>query len=96
MNSLPYKLSTTNDQLTSRVGLLTVALMIERLDLSKHLDEAFPELKSNRAISASSYLETLILIQHQGLFHLDDVKHLHEDQALSQVLGISAFLNQVH
>lgn len=88
MNSLPYKLSTTNDQLTSRAGLLTVALMIERLDLSKHLDEAFPKLKSNRAISASSYLETLILMQHQGLFHLDDVKHLHEDQALSQVLGI--------
>lgn len=28
-------------------------------------------------------------MQHQGLFHLDDVKHLHEDHALSQVLGIN-------
>ena len=88
MNSLPYKLSTTNDQLTSRAGLLTVALMIEQLGLSKLLDQAFPEPKSNRAISAASYFETLILMQHQGLFHLDDVKHLHQDQALSQVLGI--------
>jgi hypothetical protein len=89
MNILPYKLTTTNDQLTSRAGLLTVALMMERLALSKHLDEAFPKPKSNRAIAASSYLETLILMQHQGLFHLDDVKQLHEDQALSQVLGIN-------
>ncbi len=88
MNSLPYKLGTTNDQLTSRAGLLTVALMIEQLGLSKLLDQAFPEPKSNRAISAASYFETLILMQHQGLFHLDDVKHLHQDQALSQVLGI--------
>jgi len=89
MNIVPYKISTTKDQLTSRAGLLSVALMMEQLTLSKHFDEAFPELKSNRAIAASSYLETLILMQHQGLFHLDDVKHLHEDQALSQVLGIS-------
>ncbi len=74
MNILPYKLSTTNDQLTSRAGLLTVALMMEQLSLSKHLDRAFPEPKSNRAIGASSYIETLILMQHQGLFHLDDVK----------------------
>ena len=89
MNSLPYKLDTTNDQLTSSAGLLTVALLMEQLELSKHLNEAFPEPKSNRGIAASSYLETLILMQHQSLFHLDDVNHLHEDQALSQVLGIN-------
>ena len=85
MNSLPYKPSTTNDLLTSRAGLLTVALMIEQLGLSKYLYQAFPEPNSNRAISAASYFETLILMQHQGLFHLD-VKHLHQNQALSQVL----------
>ena len=89
MNILPYKISTTKDQLTSRAGLLSVALMMEQLALSKYLDEAFPKPKSNHAIAASSYLETLILMQHQGLFHLNDVKHLHEDQALSQVLGIN-------
>ena len=88
MNIVPYKISTTKDQLTSRAGLLSVALMMEQLALSKYLDKAFPKPKSNRAIAASSYIETLILMQHQGLFHLDDVKHLHEDQALSQVLGI--------
>lgn len=88
MNSLPYKISTTKDQLTSRAGLLSVALLMEQLELAKHLDKAFPKPKSNRGIAASSYFEALILMQHQGLFHLDDVKHLHEDQALSQVLGM--------
>jgi len=88
MNSLPYKISTTKDQLTSRAGLLSIALLMEQLELSRHLDETFPEPKSNRGITASSYLEAMILMQHQGLFHLSDVRHLHEDQALSQVLGM--------
>jgi hypothetical protein len=88
MNSLPYELSTTNDQLTSRAGLLTVALLMERLSLSESIDTHFPAPKSNRGISASSYLETFILMQHEGAFHLDDVKHLHEDEAFIQVLGI--------
>ena len=88
MNILPYKLSTTNDQLTSRAGLLSIALLMEQLELSRHLDRAFPKPKSNRGIAASSYFETLVLMQQQGLFHLNDVKHLHEDQALSQILGI--------
>jgi len=34
-----------------RAGLLTVALMMEQLDLAKHLDDAFPKPKSNRAIA---------------------------------------------
>ena len=62
--------------------------MMEQLQLSKSIDTYFPAPKSNRGIPASSYLETLILMQHEGSFHLDDVKHFHEDEALTQVLGI--------
>ena len=88
MNILPYKLKSTNEQLTSRAGLLLVAQMMNQLELSKSIDNYFPAPKSNRGIPASSYLETLILMQHEGSFHLDDVKHFHEDEALTQVLGI--------
>ena len=88
MNILPYKLKTTNDQLTSRAGLLIVAQLMKNLELSKSIDSYFPAPKSNRGIPASSYLETLILMQHEGSFHLDDVKHFHDDEALTQVLGI--------
>lgn len=88
MNILPYKLKTTNEQLTSRAGLLVVGQIMKQLELSKSIDNYFPAPKSNRGIPASSYLETLILMQHEGSFHLDDVKHFHDDEALTQVLGI--------
>ncbi len=88
MNILPYKIKTTNDQLTSRAGLLVVAQIMEQLELAKSIDSYFPAPKSNRGIQASSYLETLILMQHEGSFHLDDVKHFHDDEALTQILGI--------
>ncbi len=88
MNILPYKLKTTNEQLTSRAGLLAISQLMEQLKLSKSIDTCFPAPRSNRGIPASSYLETLILMQHEGSFHLDDVKHLHEDTALTQILGI--------
>ena len=52
-----YKLSTKNDQLTARAGLLSVALLMEQLDLSKQL---------------------------------------HEDQALSQIFGMSHIPKAIH
>lgn len=88
MNILPYKPKTTNDKLTSRAGLLAVGQIMKQLESSKSIDHYFPAPKSNRGIPASSYLETLILMQHEGCFHLDDVKHFHDDTALTQALGI--------
>lgn len=88
MNILHYKLKTTKDQLTSRAGLVDVGQTMKQLELSKSIDHHFPIPKSNRGIAASSYLETLILMQHEGCFHLDEVKHLHEDQVISDVLKI--------
>ena len=88
MNILPYKLKTTNEQLTSRAGLLVVGQVMKQLELSKSIDQHFPSPKSNRGIQASSYIETLVLMQHEGSFHLDDVKHFHDDQVLTEVLGI--------
>lgn len=88
MNILPYKLSKTNDQLTSRAGLLTIAHLMQSLQLGEHIDQVFPLPKSNRGIKPSAYLETLILMQHEGSFHLDDVRHLHDESALLSVLGM--------
>ena len=64
INILSYKLSTTNDQLTSKAGLLAVTLMMEQLELSKYLDEEIRVPKSNNAIATSSHFETLIFMQH--------------------------------
>ncbi len=88
MNILPYNLATTNDQLTSRGGLLTIAELMQSMQLAQRIDNHFPAPKSNRGFAASVYIQTLILMQHEGSFHLDDVRHLNDDSALRGVLGL--------
>ena len=88
MKILPYKLTTTKDQLTSRAGLVTIAHLMQSLQLGEHVDQVFPLPQSNRGIKPSSYIETLVLMQHEGSFHLDDVRYLHDEQALRGVLGM--------
>lgn len=87
MDILPYKLATTNDQLTSRAGLLAIAQLMEQLQLSERIDQHFPLPKSNRGFNPSVFIQTLILMQHEGSFHLDDVRRLNDDQALRTLLN---------
>ncbi len=89
MHILPYKLATTNDQLTSRAGLLAVGQLMKSLQLSERIDQHFPLPKSNRGFNPSVYLRTLILMQHEGSFHLDDVRHLSHDAALRHVMDLT-------
>lgn len=88
MKILPYKLTTTNDQLSSRAGLLTIAQLMQSLQLGEHIDQQFPLPGSNRGFKPSTFIETLILMQHEGSFHLDEVRNLHEEKALLSMLGI--------
>ena len=88
MDILPYKLTTTKDQLTSRAGLLLPAQLMETLSLSDHIDQNFPQPRSNRGFKPSMFIQTLMLMQHDNSFHLDDVRHLKEDNALRTVLGL--------
>ena len=67
MNILPYKLKTTNEQLTSRARLVTVAQIMEQLELSKSINHYFPRPKSNRGIFlvpklqlGNAYLQALL------------------------------------
>jgi len=85
---LPYKLETTNDLLTSRAGLLAVAQLMDALRLAERIDRHFPSPNSNRGYQPSEFVKTLILMQHEGSFHLDDIRHIQDDDALRTVLGI--------
>jgi hypothetical protein len=53
---------------------------IQVLDLSKTIDQHFPALGSNCALKASTFINTLVLSQHEGGECLDDV-----------VVGVCAF-----
>jgi hypothetical protein len=88
MNILPYKLATTNDKLTSRAGLLAIAQLMETLQLSERIDQLLPLPNSNRGFKPSVFIQTFILMLHEGSFHLDDVRHLSDDEALRTVLDL--------
>jgi hypothetical protein len=77
-----------DNQLTSRAGLLTIAQLMQSMQLGEHIDQLFPLPGSNRNFKPSVFIETLILMQHEGSFHLDDVRNLHEEEALMSVLGL--------
>jgi len=89
MKILPYRLDTTNDCLTSRAGLLGVAQLMRDLRLAERIDQSFPGPGSNRGYPPSAMIETLMLMQHEGRFHLDEVRHIQADRALRQVLGLA-------
>ena len=84
---LPYKLSTTKDQLTSRAGLLLPAQLMDTLSFAQHIDRYFPQPQSNRGFKPSVFVQTLILMQHDESFHMEDVRQIKEDNALRTVLG---------
>ncbi len=58
------------------------------ISLSDHIDQNFPQPRSNRGFKPSTFIQTLILMQHDNNFHLDDVRHIKEDSALRTVSGL--------
>ncbi len=73
---------------TFRAGLLATDQLMASLSLAERIDQHFPQPKSNRGFKPSEILKTFILMQHEGSFHLDDVRHLQDDDALRTVLGL--------
>jgi len=88
MKILPYKIDTTDELLTSRAGLLSIAELMRSLKLDERIDTAFPQPGSNRGFKPSVFIQTLVLMLHEGSFHLDDVRNLQGDCALQTLLGL--------
>jgi hypothetical protein len=61
---------------------------MDSLSLAERIDRYFPQPKSNRGYQPSEIIKTLILMQHEGSFHLDDVRHIQDDEALRIVLDL--------
>jgi len=86
MNILPFELATTNDLLTSRAGLVCVAELMKSLGFSRLVDQHFPIPGSNRGFKASVFVNSLVLMLHDGGECLDDLRHLRGDTALRDLL----------
>ena len=61
---------------------------MDSLNLAERIDQHFPLPNSNRGFRPSEVIKTFILMQHEGSFHLDDVRHIHDDEALRMVLDL--------
>ena len=96
MNILLHKLTATNEKLTSRAGLLAIAQVMKSIHLSERIDKYFASPKSNRGFKPSVFLETFILMQHEGSFHLDDVRHINDEEALRAVLSLDKIHQAKH
>ena len=62
---------------------------MDSLSLAERIDQYFPLSRSNRGFRPSEFIKTLILMPHEGSFHLDDIRHLQDDEALRTVLGLN-------
>ena len=88
MNILPFELESTNDLLTSRAGLVCLAELMTSLNFSDLVDQHFPTPGSNRGFKPSVFVNSLVLMLHDGGECLDDLHHVRDDSALRQLLGL--------
>lgn len=57
------------------------------------IDKHFVLPKSNRGFNPSVFVNSLVLMQHEGGIRLDDLKHIQKDHALKKLLGLKNIPN---
>lgn len=83
-----YKLAITNDELTSKAGLICVAELMQAIKFKKLVNQHFPRPGSNRGFAPGAFVCPLVLMLHEGGRCLDDLSHLRSDHALRHMLGL--------
>ena len=72
----------------SRAGLLSIAELMKRLDFSKLVDQYLLTMGSNRGFKPSVFVNSMLLMLHDGGECLDDLCHLRNDTALRELLNL--------
>lgn len=83
------KITGTKEKLTRRSGFLITGAYGKQIRLDELIDKEFGKPNSNRGIKASSYINTIVSMRHDGALYLEDVKHLWEDKAFQEMLQIN-------
>ena len=55
---------------------------MDTVSLSERIGRHSPQPKGNQGFQPSKFIKTLILIQRKGNFHLDDIRHLQNNEAI--------------
>ena len=76
MNRLPFELDTSNDLLTSRAGLFIHRRVDEAVGFLQPCRSALPMHGSNLGFKLSVFVNSMLLILHDGGERLDDLRRL--------------------
>jgi len=79
---LPIKLEKSDEEITSRSGLVLFDEFIKVFGLKRELGRHMPLPGSNRGFEAWRYIEPLVLMLYGGGRHIEDLRELREDRAL--------------
>jgi len=87
---LPFKLASTDEKITSNAGLGLFGEFLHSQRLSTLIDENIRRFTSNHSYKPSEFVVPLLLMQHGGGRYIEDVREIANDEALLQLLGITA------
>ena len=87
MSILPHKFGISKLNLTSRVELIVVAQLMQRLGLAQLVDRQLAAPGSNRGYRQGAIFNIFMLLFHEGGRCLDDVSHLKKEKPLMELLG---------
>jgi Transposase DDE domain group 1 len=82
----PIKIKHSNEKLSNRIGVPLIEELARRFKLREEIDDKFGKQGSNRGIKASDYIMTLVYMIIDGALHLENVRHLMNDEAFQEML----------
>jgi len=86
---LDFTVESTSEKLTSRTGVILLGEYLKGIRLDSLSMRYLPSSTSNRAYPSWNYINALILSLHSGGRVLDDIKMIHNDQAMRKTLKMN-------
>lgn len=87
---LPFKLEITDDEITAHAGLVLFGEFLHALHLPDLLDCHLPAAGSGRGYAPSRFVTPLLLMLHGGGRSLEDLRQIHRDAAVRELLHLDA------
>jgi len=86
---LPFKLSSTSEQLTAHAGLALFGEFCAAMKLSEQINRYLPAPGSAKGFEPATYVHPLVLMLHGGGRSLEDMRMLANDEGLSPLLHMA-------
>src|SRR5574344_1459961 len=93
---LDFHLTTTNEKLTPRSGVIILGEYLKGLGLEKLCNSHLPLPLNHKGYNPFEFVYPLVLMLHSGGRVIDDIREIKLDYALKQSLNIDATVIEAH